>query len=197
MLDPFCGCATTAVAAERLGRQWVGMDIWDGAHEIVLKRLEQELDKDALWGKRVHFLTEPPIRTDEDEQAITVPDLELRGQRVKPAWEKLSHREMATELVQAQGTVGGVICAGCGRVLEKEFMELDHIRPKSERGENHILNRILLCRPCNGKKKHYLTLTGLQRENKKDSWMQNEALAKRSHEKARHRAEQIRANGRI
>ena len=27
VLDPFCGCATTPVAAERLGRQWVGMDI--------------------------------------------------------------------------------------------------------------------------------------------------------------------------
>ena len=28
VLDPFCGCATTPVAAERLGRKWVGMDIW-------------------------------------------------------------------------------------------------------------------------------------------------------------------------
>ena len=25
VLDPFCGCATTPIAAERLGRQWVGM----------------------------------------------------------------------------------------------------------------------------------------------------------------------------
>ena len=27
VLDPFCGCATTPIAAERLGRQWVGRDI--------------------------------------------------------------------------------------------------------------------------------------------------------------------------
>ncbi len=40
VLDPFCGCATTPIAAERLGRQWVGMDIWDGALEIVRKRKE-------------------------------------------------------------------------------------------------------------------------------------------------------------
>ena len=40
VLDPFCGCATTPVAAERLGRQWVGMDIWDGAKDIVLQRLQ-------------------------------------------------------------------------------------------------------------------------------------------------------------
>ena len=42
VLDPFCGCATTPVAAERLGRQWVGMDIWDKAHQQVLDRLESE-----------------------------------------------------------------------------------------------------------------------------------------------------------
>ena len=42
VLDPFCGCATTPIAAERLGRQWVGMDIWDGAHEQVLERLAKE-----------------------------------------------------------------------------------------------------------------------------------------------------------
>ena len=42
VLDPFCGCATTPVAAERLGRQWIGMDIWEGAHQIVLDRLESE-----------------------------------------------------------------------------------------------------------------------------------------------------------
>ena len=42
VLDPFCGCATTPIAAEKLGRHWVGMDIWEGAHEIVLQRLASE-----------------------------------------------------------------------------------------------------------------------------------------------------------
>ena len=32
VLDPFCDCATTCVAAERHNRQWVGIDIWDKAH---------------------------------------------------------------------------------------------------------------------------------------------------------------------
>ena len=27
VLDPFCGCATACVAAQKLGRQWVGIDI--------------------------------------------------------------------------------------------------------------------------------------------------------------------------
>ena len=27
MLDPFCGCATACVAADRLNRQWAGIDL--------------------------------------------------------------------------------------------------------------------------------------------------------------------------
>ena len=42
VLDPFAGCATTPVAAERLGRQWVGIDIWEGAYDLVLERLQDE-----------------------------------------------------------------------------------------------------------------------------------------------------------
>ena len=42
VLDPFCGCATTPIAAERLGRRWIGIDTWDQARQTVLRRLESE-----------------------------------------------------------------------------------------------------------------------------------------------------------
>ena len=42
VLDPFCGCATTCVAAELAGRKWAGIDIWDRAHEVVLDRFREE-----------------------------------------------------------------------------------------------------------------------------------------------------------
>ena len=42
VLDPFAGCATTCVAAEKFERNWVGIDIWDKAHEIVIARLKKE-----------------------------------------------------------------------------------------------------------------------------------------------------------
>ena len=42
---------------------------------------------------------------------------------------------MTNVLAAAQGSGGGVICGGCGRVLEREFMQLDHITPKSDRGD--------------------------------------------------------------
>jgi site-specific DNA-methyltransferase (adenine-specific) len=42
VLDPFCGSGTTAVAAERLGRQWLAMDIWDGAYLMLCERMAAE-----------------------------------------------------------------------------------------------------------------------------------------------------------
>lgn len=42
VLDPFCGCATTCVAAERLQRQWIGIDLSPKSFELVKSRLEQK-----------------------------------------------------------------------------------------------------------------------------------------------------------
>ena len=39
VLDPFCGCATTCVAAEHLGRKWIGIDVSPEAHKLVRDRL--------------------------------------------------------------------------------------------------------------------------------------------------------------
>ena len=198
VLDPFCGCATTLVAAEQLGRQWVGIDIWDKAHDTVLNRLAEEglltEGKKPLqfWTKRVHYETEPPRRSDANE--LAAPSLKLKTPRAVDPWEKLTHRQMVNVLVQAQSSNGNVICAGCGRELEREFMELDHITPRADGGENHIRNRILLCRPCNGRKGQYLTLRGLLRENKKAGWMKDEGLAQMAREHARERADWVRDN---
>ena len=196
VLDPFCGCATTPIAAERLKRQWIGMDIWDGALEQVQNRLARDTilrfddQQHHVTLPKVHYETKAPVRTDDNE--IAAPTLKLRIQRPAQAWEKISHKGMVNVLAQAQRTIDGIICGGCGRVLEREFMELDHITPKKDRGANHILNRILLCRPCNRRKRENLTLSGLLRENKKVKWMRDEKLAKRAQNRATDKAEWAR-----
>jgi len=197
VLDPFCGCATTPIAAERLGRQWVGMDIWNGALDVVKERFTRDTilrsdDSHHVTLPQIHYETEPPRRSDENE--LAAPSLKLKTPRAVEPWEKLTHRQMVRILEHAQRSNGNVICAGCGRELEREFMELDHITPRADGGENHIRNRILLCRPCNGKKGQYLTLRGLLRENKQVNWMKDEGLAQLAREHARERADWVRDN---
>jgi site-specific DNA-methyltransferase (adenine-specific) len=45
VLDPFCGCGTTVHAAEKLGRQWIGIDVTHLSISLIEKRL-----KDAFPG---------------------------------------------------------------------------------------------------------------------------------------------------
>jgi site-specific DNA-methyltransferase (adenine-specific) len=49
VLDPFCGCGTTVHAAQKLGRQWVGIDVTYLAINLIKRRL-----KDA-FGDTVTF----------------------------------------------------------------------------------------------------------------------------------------------
>ena len=79
VLDPFCGCATTPIATERLGRQWAAIDIWDGAADVVRQRMEdnrQLLDDIPT----ILYSNEPPNRTDNAEPGV----LELKTPRGRP-----------------------------------------------------------------------------------------------------------------
>ena len=42
ILDPFCGCGTAIVAAEKLGRQWIGIDITFIAIDLMISRLARD-----------------------------------------------------------------------------------------------------------------------------------------------------------
>jgi site-specific DNA-methyltransferase (adenine-specific) len=49
VLDPFCGCGTTVHAAQKLGRQWIGIDVTYLAINLIKRRL-----KDA-FGEELQF----------------------------------------------------------------------------------------------------------------------------------------------
>jgi len=52
VLDGFCGCGTALVAAETLGRQWIGIDISPTACRVMAKRLRDVCklrEDEALW----------------------------------------------------------------------------------------------------------------------------------------------------
>ena len=68
VLDPFCGCATTCVAAEGLGRKWIGIDVSVKAYELVKQSLSTQLDQryNRTDVHEVMFSTVPPKRIDTD-----------------------------------------------------------------------------------------------------------------------------------
>jgi SAM-dependent methyltransferase len=46
ILDAYCGCGTTVAVAQRLGRQWIGIDITYQSIALILKRLEDKYAAD-------------------------------------------------------------------------------------------------------------------------------------------------------
>ncbi|MYH37407.1 MAG: hypothetical protein F4160_11490 [Rhodospirillaceae bacterium] len=129
VLDPFCGCATAAVAAERLQRQWIGIDISAKAAELVTTRLQGILDEIPLYktGDVVHR-TDQPGRTDLGD---------------------LPHYR--THLDSLYGAQEG-FCGGCGEHFRKRNLTVDHIVPRAHGGTDHVENLWLLCAACNSSK---------------------------------------------
>ena len=125
VLDPFCGCATACVAAEKLGRRWAGIDISSNALVQVNNRLRNEL---GLFSLSVTHRTDIPRRTD---------------------LEPVPHYR--TQKHTLYGKFEG-ICQGCLLSFPFRNMTIDHVIPSSRGGTDHIDNLQLLCGACNSVK---------------------------------------------
>ena len=124
VLDPFCGCATACVAAEKLGRQWLGIDLSQKAVELVNHRLRDFMG-DLFHSRLVTARNDIPRRTD-----IGAP---------------IHYRKNRHVLFgQQEGR-----CQGCQTEFPFRILEVDHIIPRSRGGSDHLDNLQLLCAHCN------------------------------------------------
>ncbi|MFM6272078.1 MAG: DNA-methyltransferase, partial [Dolichospermum sp.] len=54
VLDAYCGCGTTVAVAQKLNRQWIGIDITYQSISLILKRLEDSFGKEVLTNITLH-----------------------------------------------------------------------------------------------------------------------------------------------
>ena len=139
VLDPFAGCATAAIAAEKTGRRWVGIDLSPEAFNQVSKRLDNQLCFPDL----------SPIHREDQPHRTDLGKLPKPRTHLKDLWWAQEGR-----------------CAGCGGWFPPEGHDVDHVVPKTKGGHDHISNLQLLCRRCNTSKgdrpMSYLTAKNLQ-----------------------------------
>ena len=156
VLDPFAGCATTCVAAEQLGRQWIGIDIREESGGVIRERLEREVSESMAWDAIVRTPTTAPERTDDGEPAA--PELLLESSKRNAR--KIPVQEARRLLIERDGQR----CQGCGWQPEyADYLQVDHKKPKTLKGKDDMTNYALLCDPCNRKKSNKMALSELRR----------------------------------
>ena len=123
VLDPFCGCATTLVAADRLQRDWIGIDLSGKAAELVVERIKAD---QGLF-EEIITRTDIPKRTDLGD----IPRYNAPQNRTRLYGEQEGY------------------CNGCGEHFQMQNLEVDHIIAETSGGTDHIDNLQLLCGHCN------------------------------------------------
>ena len=126
VLDPFCGCATACVAAEKLERQWVGIDVSPKAADLVRSRLQNEV---GMFWQGAHR-EDVPARTD-------LGDL--------PPYNADQNKRTLYGRQEGQ-------CNGCLTLFPYRNMTVDHVVPQKKGGGHHLDNLQLLCGACNSAK---------------------------------------------
>jgi hypothetical protein len=68
-LDAFCGCGTALVAAQKLKRQWIGIDVSPTACRVMAKRLKKDCglkEDEKLWAIGRGFVVRDLPKTEEE-----------------------------------------------------------------------------------------------------------------------------------
>ncbi len=193
VLDIFAGCATTAIAAERLGRKWIACDMAYRSWTMLKRRFYlngfalsdmTDATRQAL-GEHQTNLPEAASRT------IGPNELPKRTDRDPAPFHNLAQSKRAAKTTQSSSWSGriskdearkllierfGPVCWGCGYeprrpngTLDDTLLEVDHIRARKAsegtQGNDELYNLALLHRTCNALKRNKLTLEELRNDN--------------------------------
>ncbi|MDE0243181.1 MAG: DNA methyltransferase [Candidatus Kaiserbacteria bacterium] len=125
VLDPFCGCATALIAAEKENRKWIGIDLSPVARFLIRNRMRRETNLLDTYNPISRI--DPPIRTDVQKDA----------------------KETKGETRQRLYIEQDKMCNGCFWNIPLHILNDDHKTPTSHGGQDVPDNIQLLCGTCN------------------------------------------------
>ena len=158
VLDPFCGCATTSIAAETLGRKWIGID-WNkqSFYMIYYRAYTMDIlgteDAPTLFGHLNQAII-PPQRTDISSETLLKIEKEFKDKekikKSKKVRMSTDDKKIAKELLYEHQRG---MCDGCDVYMRSVDLTIDHITPRANEGDDDLDNLQLLCYRCNNWKR--------------------------------------------
>jgi DNA modification methylase len=106
VLDAYCGCGTTVAVAQRLGRQWIGIDITYQSIALILKRLEDKYAADWPAVEANILLDGVPRDLASAVALANRPDDRTRKEFEK--WMILTYSRNQARINEKKGADGGV-----------------------------------------------------------------------------------------
>ena len=183
VLDCFAGCASSAIAAERLDRRWVACDLnpraWTvfkrqfSKPKLALLRCSDEISGQAVWGDEpvvtVHGPGNLPTRTSQAQEKQPG-KREPHERKFKVPSSIIPEEEMKEKLLEFSGYKAWC-CGFANRLPDGTIIKttrnfhLDHVLPRSEGGSHQIMNRAPMCPSHNLRKSaRSVNLVEYQRE---------------------------------
>ena len=159
VLDPFCGCATTCIASEKLNRQWVGIDWNKQSFYMIYYRAYSINLEGKKYGRSIatHLIPrdDAPQRTDISREELNKIHQDLQYKQTIKQTKKirrmsLEDKAIAKEILyEAQAG----ICNGCDAYMRSVDLTIDHLIPQAQGGDDNLDNLQLLCYRCNNWKR--------------------------------------------
>ena len=137
VLDPFCGCGTTCVAAEKWGRQWIGVDQHPKVEEVMKNReYRKKRSLLNLWNS-VQIIDATKLANLPKQKNVR--EIDKNDVRVKRAYYENQNGKCKT----------GDLCKSGNGDCAMELMAFDRINPAARGGDYTPENVQLLCSECN------------------------------------------------
>ena len=108
VLDAYCGCGTTVAVAQRLGRQWIGIDITYQSIALILKRLEDRYTESGEWPEIERDLILDGVPQDKDSAIALANKKDDRTRKEFEKWAVLTYSRNQARINEKKGADGGI-----------------------------------------------------------------------------------------
>jgi DNA modification methylase len=106
VLDAYCGCGTTVAVAQRLGRQWIGIDVTYQSIALILKRLEDRYRAD--WQAIEARIVLDGIPKDEPSAHALANKKDDKTRKEFEKWAILTYSRNQARINEKKGADGGI-----------------------------------------------------------------------------------------